>query len=112
MNGKRTATRGGGATRLALMAGVTALTALCPSAVRGQEADEANEEGVDVITVRGSRLPADLSSIPGSVTVISTEELVEQNAISTDLGKTLSYSVPGFAPSSKDGNNFAQTLRG
>ncbi|MFC3052908.1 TonB-dependent receptor [Kordiimonas pumila] len=65
-----------------------------------------------VITASGSRLPADVTSIPGSVTILSLAEIQKQSGISSDLGAILAKSVPGMAPSSNDGNNFAQTIRG
>ena len=65
-----------------------------------------------IVYATGSRLPADIASVPGSVTLVSFEDLQLQSAVSTDLGQILAFSVPGLAPSAKDGNNFAQTLRG
>lgn len=65
-----------------------------------------------VITGSGSRLPADVTSVPGSVTLISADDLKLQSAISSDLGQMLANTIPGMGPSAKDGNNFSQTIRG
>lgn len=89
---------------------------LLPVTVSAQQTDTADNDGpVEEIIVRGigSRLPADLSSVPGSVTIIGVEELGEQSLFSNDLGEILQRSVPGFGVSSSGSfSNFSQTLRG
>ncbi len=65
-----------------------------------------------IVFAEGSRLPADISTVPGSVTLISLEQIQNQAAISSDLGRILASSVPGMSLSTNDGNNFSQTLRG
>ncbi|GIL39116.1 TonB-dependent receptor [Roseiterribacter gracilis] len=67
---------------------------------------------IDEITVTGSRLPAKVTSIPGSVTVIKAEEVMKQADVTPDLGAMLSQLVPGMAPSAYDASSYAQTLRG
>jgi len=81
-------------------------------AANAQSDNDENEFEEIVITSSGSRLPADVTSIPGSVTILSFEDVKKQSAISSDLGAILAKSVPGMAPSAHDGNNFAQTIRG
>lgn len=85
-------------------------------------ADNANAQSTDtddedmeeiVVHATGSRLPADLSAVPGSVTLINAEELAEQAMFSNDLGEILQRAVPGFGMSSSASfSNFSQTLRG
>ena len=90
--------------------------ALLPVTVSAQPTDTADaKRPIEEIVVRGvgSRLPADLSSVPGSVTIIGAEELGEQSLFSNDLGEILQRSVPGFGVSSSGSfSNFSQTLRG
>ena len=90
--------------------------ALLPVTLAAQQTDTADDDRpLEEIIVRGagSRLPADLSSVPGSVTIIGAEELGEQSLFSNDLGEILQRSVPGFGVSSSGSfSNFAQTLRG
>ena len=90
--------------------------ALLPVTVSAQPTDTADDKrSIEEIVVRGvaSRLPADLSSVPGSVTIIGAEELGEQSLFSNDLGEILQRSVPGFGVSSSGSfSNFSQTLRG
>lgn len=90
--------------------------ALLPVTLAAQQTDRADDDRpLEEIIVRGigSRLPADLSSVPGSVTIIGAEELGEQSLFSNDLGEILQRSVPGFGVSSSGSfSNFSQTLRG
>lgn len=104
---------GAKAMRSVLLTGA-ALAALSGVA-QAQDAGATDEERAQdqiVVYGSGSRLPADISSVPGSVTLITSEDLEVQSAISSDLGTMLAFSVPGLASSAKDGNNFSQTLRG
>jgi iron complex outermembrane receptor protein len=68
---------------------------------------------LDVIVVTGSRLPADLSSVPGSVTVIGEVQLEQQADITSDLPQILAQIVPGYGVTSfGTASNFDQTMRG
>ena len=72
-------------------------------------------EALDTITVTGtpSRISDDLSSVPGTVTIIGTESIAEQSLFSNDVGDILARTVPGFGVSSAGSfSNFGQTLRG
>lgn len=103
----------GEAGRLSLMAAALVLSGGLAISADVLGADD--EDSIDEIVVRGvgSRLPADLSSVPGSVTIISAEELAEQSMFSNDMGEILQRAVPGFAISSSASfSNFSQTLRG
>ncbi len=90
----------GGLAGLTLQAGVAS----------AQSAD--NSGTIEEVTVTTSRLPANLATYPGTVTVVTTAEMEKQMAVSNDLGQILAQAVPALGPSSKDGNNYAQTLRG
>lgn len=91
-----------------------ALMAAGGAAAGGAAAQQTDADDVDAITVYGkaSRLPEDLTTIPGSVTVLDSAAINTQEAISSDLGRILAMQTPGMSISSNDGNNFSQTLRG
>lgn len=76
--------------------------------------DQGNSGPVlDEIVVTGSRLPADLASVPGSVTVIDAVQLEQQSDITSDLPQILSQIVPGYGVTSfGTASNFDQTMRG
>lgn len=78
------------------------------------ESPQSENNGDDMIVVigRGSRLPVDVTSVPGTVSVISSEDLSTQSGMTTDLGKMLEQQITSLGPSARDGNNFSQTLRG
>lgn len=97
-----------------LLAGTACLLAGLASAAQAQTAPdpESEPDEVEEVLITGSRLPTNITSVPGSVTIVDAVELSEQSAISSDLGRILANTVPGFGPSANDGNNFSQTLRG
>lgn len=66
----------------------------------------------EIVVLGGSRLPEDVTSVPGSVTLIDADALALQTSITSDLGEILANQVPGMGPSSNDANNFSQTIRG
>jgi iron complex outermembrane recepter protein len=89
--------------RLSFLVSTAALALLAAPEARSEEE----------IIVTGSRLPRDLSSVPGSVTVISLQDLSTQRTITDDLGQILGATVPGFGANSQGASsNFDQTLRG
>tara|TARA_B100001939_G_scaffold338664_1_gene344523 strand:+ start:11484 stop:13640 length:2157 start_codon:yes stop_codon:yes gene_type:complete len=65
-----------------------------------------------VVVASGSRLPASLSSFPGSVSIVKLEDLETQRGLSTDMGTILGYAVPGLGTSTFTANNRSTTLRG
>ncbi|MBL8270302.1 TonB-dependent receptor plug domain-containing protein, partial [Steroidobacter sp.] len=70
-------------------------------------------EVLDSIVVSGSRLPRDLSSVPGSVTVLDAEDIEKQRAVTNDLTSILQMTVPGLGVSSfPNWGTSDQTLRG
>lgn len=71
------------------------------------------ETELEEIVVEGSRLPADLSTFAGSVTVLNSADLTKQLRISNDLGEILGNAVPGMAVSKgNSSSNYGQMLRG
>lgn len=72
-----------------------------------------SEEDVEEIVVTGSRLPTDLDTFAGSVTVIDQAMLEQQTKVTSDLGQILSNSVPGMSMMrGNEASNFSQTMRG
>lgn len=72
-------------------------------------------ETVEEVTVSAtrSRLPANLESVPGSVTILDAAQLQKQTQFSNDLGEILQRTVPGMGLSSGGSySNAFQTLRG
>lgn len=71
-------------------------------------------EGTTEIIITGvnSRLSPSIDTFPGSVTVIGSEEVATQLAISTDVAAMLATKVPGFATQSFSSSDFGQTMRG
>lgn len=75
--------------------------------------DDGTAKGQDIIvTGVNSRLPAQLSSFPGSVTVVSKAEIAAQLAINPDVGSILANEIPGLSVSSYTASDANQTLRG
>jgi iron complex outermembrane receptor protein len=71
------------------------------------------DEPLQTITVTGSRLPSDLKTYAGSVTLVGRDQLLEQTEFTPDLGQVLASVVPGLAVASSGSySNFDQTLRG
>lgn len=94
--------------------GVAALIGSASQLSYAQEKGSGKTEGLEEVVVRAaSRLPPDLTSVPGSVTVLDEQALQEQTQLSTDLGQLLARAVPGMGPVSPGSlSNFGQTLRG
>lgn len=72
----------------------------------------AGKKPIEEIVVSGSRLSADIDTMPGSVTLIDSQSLSEQLSVTTDLGQILGSLVPGFGTTSASPANFHQTMRG
>lgn len=98
------------------------LLALSSLPVWGQEVPESpsaeaqapkDAEFSEEMTVTATRRPENIATIPGSVTVVTREEL-ETYAQSSqrNLGDTLGKLVPGLSPGSQSASTFGQTLRG
>ncbi|MFC4349584.1 TonB-dependent receptor [Kordiimonas lipolytica] len=83
-----------------------------PAAVSAQDAGASDGALMEEIVISGSRLPASIESMPGSVTIIGEEELGKQLAVTTDLEAILGQLVPGMGTSSASPANFTTSLRG
>ena len=102
-----------GASKLAL---VTALTA-CPTLSFAQDSRSGSEVQMDMapITISTTRnRQGKLAETPGSIQVISSQELEQQARMSSDndMGDILSNLVPGLGTSSENLTNFGQQMRG
>lgn len=100
--------------RLALGVSALALVGASEAWAQTSSADAAADaEAEIVVTGTRSRIPLDLESVPGSVTVLGAEEIAAQAKFGNDLGEILQRTVPGFGLSSSASySNFSQTLRG
>lgn len=69
---------------------------------------------LDTITVTATRgtQGRPVSSIPGSVSVVTQEQIQQQSVIARSVGDVLTNLVPGFSPSTQSASNFGQQLRG
>lgn len=98
-------------TRALCLVSTASLALLAPAGAAAQTSGTRGQ--VDEIVVTGSRLPRDLSSVPGSVSVIDLATLNRQREITNDLPQILAQTVPGFGVNSfGSASNFDQTLRG
>ncbi|HEY8587547.1 MAG TPA: TonB-dependent receptor [Rhodanobacter sp.] len=82
------------------------------SVERGPPAEQPAATELEAIRVTGSRFSDSIDTYPGAFTVVSTEELDRQLAVTNDLASVLAFSVPGMAASSNTADNVVQGLRG
>jgi iron complex outermembrane receptor protein len=68
--------------------------------------------GLEEVVVSAARSRETLGNVASSVSVLDTEALETQRALTSDLGDMLAQTVPGLAPSTGSLSNFGQTLRG
>src|SRR5687767_4951402 len=102
-------------TRTMEIAALSAMGVMAAGTASSAEKANTNGETVEEITVQAtrSRLPANLESVPGSVTVLDAADLREQTQFSNDPGEVLQRTVPGMGLSSGGSySNSFQTLRG
>ncbi len=83
----------------------------------GVNASSAAEEdrmltAMEEIVVNASRLPLNIQTMPGSVSVIDNVELTKQLNVTSDLEAVLGQLVPGMGTSSASPANFTTSLRG
>ncbi len=99
--------------RFSVNAGLIACaSALCGAALAQDDGDDA-EDQLEEIVVTGSRLPTNLNSFAGSVTLIDRAALEQQTKVTSDLGQILSNSVPGMSMMrGNEASNFSQSMRG
>ncbi|QRY57542.1 TonB-dependent receptor [Sphingobacterium siyangense] len=67
---------------------------------------------LDEIIVTAGRKPESISTVPSSVTILTTKEIEAQSQISTNLSTILGNTVPGLGTSTNKATNSGQTLRG
>ncbi|MGH9914169.1 MAG: TonB-dependent receptor, partial [Pyrinomonadaceae bacterium] len=72
-----------------------------------------NTTGVaEEVTVTATRSAAEISTVPGAVSIISRERFDDQSQTSTGIADVLAKTVPGLAPSNQSLSTSGQTLRG
>ena len=67
---------------------------------------------LDEVIVSAARTQQSAAAIAGTVTLIDSDTIRQQVAISDDLASVLSRTIPGFAPSSQKLMGRSETLRG
>lgn len=78
------------------------------------EGEESGTVALDEISVTAGRGPegVQLSSVPGSVTVITREDIEQQKNVSGQIDDLLAKKVPGFSPGNQARTNYGASLRG
>ena len=74
--------------------------------------DTLKSEPLAQVLVRGSRLPTSLATMPQSVQIVSSTQLAQQLAITTDVQTMLANTVPGLSQSSYSTGETLLSLRG
>lgn len=89
-----------------------AVSALLVTVAAGEvfAADSAGE--LEEVMVTSSRIERPLSTIPNTVTIISSAELTQQLAIHNDISTVLGNLIPSFSPSRQKMTNAGESLRG
>lgn len=67
---------------------------------------------LDEIIVTAGRRAENVSTVPSSVTILSSKEIEQQRQITTNLSNILGNNIPGLATANNSGSNSGQTLRG
>jgi len=88
------------------------LTGMSGAAFGAAPSDSTASSSVEEVVVSSSRIPSNLSSVPGSVTVVSAAEIAEVAKVTSDIGAILSLTVPGYGVSSNSASNLGMTMRG
>lgn len=86
------------------------ITALLPAygIAQSQSAHELTEE----IIVTATRSEKPLSQIPNTVTLIGTQDLIQQIGVNNDLSTILGNLIPSFSPSRQKMTSAGESLRG
>lgn len=95
--------------RTILLGSTAALLSMTAAAQSEAPAGDAAEEEV---IVTGSRLPANVRTLPGSVTILNKQKIEEQLEFSTDVGQLVGNAVPGMGVTTGNASSFSQTMRG
>lgn len=83
-----------------------------PTSEAGRDVDDAILAMERVTVTAATRTEKLASALPVSTTVISTDALERQLAISTDLGNALSQAIPSYAPSRQKLTSSGESFRG
>jgi iron complex outermembrane recepter protein len=75
-------------------------------------ADTLGDGPVEEVMVTASRVERPLSTIPNTVTVVSSAELETQLAVHNDISTVLGNLIPSFSPSRQKMTNAGESLRG
>lgn len=97
---------------LGLRAESLGVSVLLAAAAAPAWTQEAAAQEVEQITVMGSRLPTEITSMPISVNIINEEELTKQLGVTQDLQAVLAQLVPGLSLSNQATINTYTSLRG
>lgn len=93
--------------------GTALLLLAAPASAQDDDGDgERYETAPITVTATRTSQGRPVSSIPGSVTVIPSEEIEKRARSTDDFGEILAEIVPGLGPSSESLTNFGQNLRG
>ncbi|MBM0105430.1 TonB-dependent receptor [Steroidobacter sp. S1-65] len=89
-----------------------AVSALVVTVLAGNANAADSARGLEEVMVTSSRIDRPLSTIPNTVTVISSAELEQQLAIHNDISTVLGNLIPSFSPSRQKMTNAGESLRG
>jgi iron complex outermembrane receptor protein len=105
---RRSQARSAAALRKSVVLGIAIAAPLADGAYAADTAGGHVEE----VMVTASRVERPLSTIPNTVTVVSTAELEAQIAVHNDISTVLGNLIPSFSPSRQKMTNAGESLRG
>ena len=97
--------------RLRKSAALTAAISIVLSAA-ASAADGVDGSPVEEVMVTASRVERPLSTIPNTVTVVTSAELEAQLSVNNDISTVLGNLIPSFSPSRQKMTNAGESLRG
>ncbi len=92
--------------------GVVASAALAAVFTAEVAAADSTGNRVEEVMVTANRIDKPLSTIPNTVTVVTTAELEEQLAVHNDISTVLGNLIPSYSPSRQKMTNAGESLRG
>ena len=69
-------------------------------------------QNLNEVVVTAGRKPESISTVPSSISILSTKEIEAQSQISTNLASILGNTIPGLGTTTNKATNSGQTLRG
>jgi iron complex outermembrane receptor protein len=96
----------------ASLALASTLVASFSTVTYAQDADDADENEIDEIIITGSRTGRALNKIPGAVSIIDQEAIINNMTLSADFTSLLAKTVPGYGQSKQQMERRGETLRG